>query len=195
MSINKLDELTYGEFNKILGLRFKVCLGDPEAISEIDQIAKKIGLSNTEELYKSLDEFIDKLSALDDSEENRIFKILHKYQYYAFAVLDEIINDFPEVAYQWAKNRVMENDLLFKDIIKTVDYDYIYEIVKGKSIKSLPKKPYKEASMDEWFEYYTERKKLGIPITLDEIARIKIYNSNYIRQLHRLYNLSHDKKE
>jgi hypothetical protein len=185
------DKFTEDDIGRIDALRLKIFLGDPEAISEANKIAKKGGYSGYQELIIKLDDVYDHIAEGDDTEDSWVYEGFTRYFLIGYSIVKQYLDDFPMMAQLIAKSVVKDDDLLFREILDD-DFNELRTILDGTESKPLPPRPSIKASIDEWFDYYAKRKELGIPLTMEEIAKYSGYSHDYLRQLHMRYNYSQE---
>jgi hypothetical protein len=181
-------------FSKILSLRLKICLGDPDAISEANRIAAASGYPGYEEMIKDADQVLEKFS-----EEIG----LTPYFITAFLVIDQAFKDFPEMADLFTKSHMMKNASLFKDLFGDRQSRAITRIKHIDNLERdpLPERPDIDASYDEWFDYLHRWKKLGEEIglhdmiDLSDIAAAMYRSHGRVKIKHMEYIVSHDKED
>jgi len=183
------EQLTIEDFDRILSLRLKLSLRDPDAILEADQIAKRAGYSGHIPLVFEIDEILDRMAEGDDSDESWIVMGWTREFRIAFAVIIEAFKDYPSLADFCSKSRIMKDSSLFRELFEPGNKIRAY--LDNKTSDPLPERPRDDAPIEDWFDYYDKREELGVPFGIKEIAKIKKRNPNYINQLHMRYNASH----
>lgn len=177
------------ELIRVSCLYLKAYLGNSDAISELNKIAQKHDMKDYKELMDYTDIYLTKHVFQSDSSFREIW--ITRF------VIEEAFRDFPYLNFMVAMDYAKKDGMIFRQIFKD-RRDWIDEMEAeipkpgSRVIKPLPERPIDEASIDDWFKYYNERKELGIPITIGEIAKIKNYSERYLRQLHMRYNYTQD---